>query len=347
MKEKIALDKVIHKGRVHFYKPFQIAEILRKARMGELSDLGDLESYRNVSKKWRNDVSMLLVGRVSTSSARYQDDLFNDTAMPPSLLKMLGNNNQSGEVEAYIYFKFKEKLGKLGDVRNYLFTGKPSSFSFDRFVGSFEKSPGLKRSVDKIYEISVYALFSTIIRALNLQITLRILNPDKEILSEFSDFLIEVAGIENGGDFTTVPAKLYRAGITNAADRGLDMWCNFGPAVQVKHLTLTEELMGDISNTVSSDKIVIVCKDAERDVIELVSEQVGIGDRIQGVVTFSMLDCWYQKCLSDKFQNTLGVHLLEDLKKEFNAEFPSFANVDDFITGRGYDQINLPKEWKE
>lgn len=346
MKEKVALDKVINKGRVHFYKPFQIAEILRKARLGELSDLADLESYRNISKKWRNDVSMLLVGRISTSSARYQDDVFNDSAMPPNFLKMLGEHNKSGEVEAYIYLKFKEKLGKLGDVRDYLFGAEPKSFSFDHFVGSFESSPGLKRSVDKIYEICVYALFSTIIRALNLQITLKMLNPDKEILSEFSDFLIKVAGIESGSECITVPAKLYRVGVTNAADRGLDMWCNFGPAVQVKHLTLTEELMGDISDTVSSDKIVIVCKDAEKKVIEIVSDQIGIGDRIQGVVTFSMLKCWYQKCLSEKFHDTLGVNLLEDLKREFNAEFPSFANIDEFIRDRGYDTIKLPKEWK-
>jgi len=346
MKETEALDKVIRKGRVHFYKPFQIAEILRKAREGELSDLGDLESYRNTSKKWRNDVSMLLVGRISTSSARYQDDVFNDSAMPPKLLKMLGKHNESGVVEAYIYQKFKDKLGKLGEVKDYLFSLDSKSFSFDHFVSSFESSPGLKRSVDKIYEICVYALFATIIRALNLQITLKMLNPDKEILSEFNDFLIKVAGIEDGNDCITVPAKLYRVGVTNAADRGLDMWCNFGPAVQVKHLTLTEELVGDISDTVSSDKIVIVCKDAEKSIIEIVSDQVGIGDRIQGIVTFSMLESWYQKCLSDKFQDSLGKNLLEDLKREFNAEFPSFANIDEFISDRGYDKIKLPSQWK-
>ena len=34
------------------------------------------------------------------------------------------------------------------------------------------------------------------------------------------------------------PAHIYRVGVTNAADRGLDMWANFGPAIQVKHLTL-------------------------------------------------------------------------------------------------------------
>jgi hypothetical protein len=346
MKEKEALDKIINKGRVHFYKPFQIAEILRRARLGELSDLEDLESYRNISKKWRNDVSILLVGRVSTSSARYQDDVFNDSAMPPELLKMLGAHNRSGVVEAYIYQKFKEKLGRLGEVRDYLFNANTKSFSFDHFIGSFESSPGLKRSVDKIYEICVYALFSTIIRALNLQITLKMLNPDKEILSEFSDFLDKVVGIESGCDCVTVPAKLFRVGVTNAADRGLDMWCNFGPAVQVKHLTLTEELIGDISDTVSSDKIVIVCKDAEKSLIEIVSDQIGIGDRIQGIVTFSMLRSWYLKCLSGKFSATLGNNLIEDLKREFNAEFPSFANIDEFISVRGYDKISLPDEWK-
>ena len=347
MKEKDALDKVITKGRVHFYKPFQIAEILRKARLGELSNLNDLESYRNPSKKWRDDVSMLLVGRISTSSARYQDDVFNDSAVPPRLLNKLGKHNKSGEVEAYIYLKFKEKLGKLGEARDYLSNSKPTSFSFNYFVESFESSPGLKRSIDKIYEICVYALFSTIIRALNLQITLEMLNPDKEILSEFNDFLIKVAGVNGGGCRITVPAKLYRVGVTNAADRGLDMWCNFGPAVQVKHLTLTEELMGDISDTVSSDKIVIVCKDAEKSVIEIVGDQIGIGDRIQGIVTFSMLQCWYQKCLSDRFHDTLGVNLLEDLKREFNTEFPSFSNIDEFISGRGYDKIKLSNEWKQ
>ena len=32
----------------------------------------------------------------------------------------------------------------------------------------------------------------------------------------------------------------------NAADRGLDMWANFGPAIQVKHLTLDESAVREI-----------------------------------------------------------------------------------------------------
>lgn len=113
MKAKESLDKIINKARVHFYKPFQVAEILRQHRLGYIDDLLDLESYKNPSKKWRNDVSMRLVGRCSTSSARYQDDLFNQFATPPEVLSELGKVNENGLVEAYIYYRFKEKLGRF------------------------------------------------------------------------------------------------------------------------------------------------------------------------------------------------------------------------------------------
>lgn len=59
-------------------------------------------------------------------------------------------------------------------------------------------------------------------------------------------------------------AKVYRVGVTNAADRGLDMYSNWGPAIQIKHLTLDVKLAENIVSGVSSDKIVIVCKDAEK-----------------------------------------------------------------------------------
>lgn len=88
---KTALDTLIRKSRVHLYKPIQIAEILHHARTNPGSiDLANLEDYRNKSKKWRNDVSRVLLGRVCTSSARFQDDLFNDNAIPPQILVELG-----------------------------------------------------------------------------------------------------------------------------------------------------------------------------------------------------------------------------------------------------------------
>ena len=50
---KFALDSIIKKSRVHFYKPIQIAEILFKHRVQKNINLNNLEEYRNPSKKWR------------------------------------------------------------------------------------------------------------------------------------------------------------------------------------------------------------------------------------------------------------------------------------------------------
>jgi hypothetical protein len=76
---KQAIDKVIAKARVHLYKPIQIAEILHRDRTQTdiVLELDNLETYRNVSKKWRDTICNQFLGRSSTSSARYQDDIFN------------------------------------------------------------------------------------------------------------------------------------------------------------------------------------------------------------------------------------------------------------------------------
>lgn len=87
---KAALDNVIKKSGVHFYKPIEVAEILYRDRVNKDINLLSLEGYRSKSKKWRDEVSIVLLGRVSTSSARFQDDLFNDNATPPSVLDVLG-----------------------------------------------------------------------------------------------------------------------------------------------------------------------------------------------------------------------------------------------------------------
>ena len=83
---KLALELVIRKSRVHLYKPIQIAEILYHHRIEQGWNLNNLESYRNISKRWRDEVSLLLVGRHCTSSQKYQDNIFEANAMPPALL---------------------------------------------------------------------------------------------------------------------------------------------------------------------------------------------------------------------------------------------------------------------
>ena len=106
---KAKLDAVLKKSRIHFYKPIQIAEILYYQRTVDRAlDLRNLECYRTASRKWRDAVSVELLGNICTSSARFQDDLFNENAVPPEALYVLGQENirTNGAVEAYIYRQF-------------------------------------------------------------------------------------------------------------------------------------------------------------------------------------------------------------------------------------------------
>jgi hypothetical protein len=344
---KDKLDNVIKKGRVHFYKPFQIAEILRQHRIGNLHDLSDLESYKNPSLKWRNSVSDVLVGRSSNSSAQYQHNLFNQNACPPEALVALGDFNRAnnGVVEAYIYRMFESKVSSIGSILSHIREATTETFDLERLVDTFERKPGLKRSIDKVFEITVYALFSTVVRALNLQVSLSIQNCDEELVEEFSGFLEKVVGLEKGNTSITLPASLFRLGSTNAADRGLDMVANFGPAIQVKHLTLDQDAIADICEGLTADRIVIVCKDIEVTIVDAMITQLGLTDRLQGLVTFSDLKEWYATCLSPSHRATLGESLLRDFIREFTEEFPSLDGLEGFLKDRGYDTTTLPTAW--
>jgi HaeII restriction endonuclease len=112
---KQCLDKIIDKARIHLYKPIQIAEILHYHRTVERINLLDLEIYRTPSRKWRDIICLRFLGRISTSSARYQDDVFNENAVPPKMLAKLGDINiqTNGVVEAYIYKKFAERFTQM------------------------------------------------------------------------------------------------------------------------------------------------------------------------------------------------------------------------------------------
>lgn len=347
MNPKEALDRVIRKSRVHFYKPIQVAEILYRDRIEGTLDLADLESYRNVSKRWRDAVSARLIGRVSTSSQKFQDNLFEANAVPPEVLVALGeiNRTQPGLVEAYIYRSLATKLASVGNVRSYLSTATADSFSLPHFESRFVTDAGLRRSVDKMYEIVVYALFSTLVRALRAEVTVRVANADRRILQDFAGFLTTVLGLDADHAERTFPAALYRVGVTNAADRGLDIWANFGPAVQVKHLTLTADLVEDITGQITADRIVVVCRDAEREPIDALLAQVGWSDRLQGILTLHDLDQWYRLSLSPAYRDDLGRLLLSDLLREFDAEFPSCELLAPFLEERGYADIPLTGAW--
>lgn len=344
---KAALDNVIKKSRVHMYKPIQVAEILYRDRVYKDINLLSLEDYRTQSKKWRDEVSIVLLGRVSKSTARVQDDLFNDNATPPAVLDVLGKENRrtKGAVEAYIYSKFDNKHEQLSNALAYCLDAKVTTFDVKKFIDSFWNEPGLKRSLDKIYEIIVYALFSTLVEAMELEVEVTIKEDAYPLLKEFEDFTQKVMCLDSSTPQHIQEARVYRVGVTNAADRGLDMYSNWGPAIQIKHLSLDISLAESIVNSVSSDRIVIVCKDAEKDVIISLLSQIGWRSHIQSIVTENDLINWYEKALRGSYSNLIGEKLLYSLASEIAEEFPSVDNTPDIIKNRHYELISDPF-WK-
>lgn len=169
---KNALDKVIAKSRIHLYKPIQIAEILYRDRVFCDIDLSNLETYRIKSKSWRDEVCIALLGRISTSSAKFQDDLFN--AIPPKLIAELGrfNREHNGMIEAYIYNNFTNKYTQLNNALNYCLNANKMNFEISHFINLFWREAGLKRSLDKVYEIITHSLFDTLAQSLELSVTL-------------------------------------------------------------------------------------------------------------------------------------------------------------------------------
>lgn len=341
---KKALDTVISKSRVHLYKPIQIAEILYRIRtIGGIDPL-KLEDYRTKSKKWRDKVSLPLLGRVCTSSAKFQDNLFEDNAVPPIMLNELNKENirTGGAVEAYIYRRFTNKHSQLSDALLYCYESSKDTFHVKQFIDSFWNEPGLKRSLDKVYEIIVYSLFATLVEALNFKVEVSIDESRFNLLSEFEDFSQKVMCLDFSNPTHIQDARVYRVVVTNAADRGLDMYSNWGPAIQIKHLSLDISLAEDIVSSVSSDRIVIVCKDAEKDVIVSLLTQIGWRSHIQSVVTECDLINWYEKALRGKYSEIIGDKLLECLINEITEEFPSVDDVPEILKKRHYENISDP-----
>lgn len=341
---KRALDAVIAKARVHLYKPIQVAEILYRARVYKDINPLQLEDYRTKSKHWRDDICRPLLGRVCTSSARFQDNLFNDNAIPPILINELSKENirTNGAVEAYIYSRFTNKYNQLSDALQYCLDATKDTFDVKHFIDSFWNEPGLKRSLDKIYEIVVYALFATLVEALNLKVEISIDEEHFDILSEFEDFSQKVMCLDFSNPTHLQDARVYRVGVTNAADRGLDMYSNWGPAIQIKHLSLDVSLAKNIVSSVSSDRVVIVCKDAERDIIVSLLTQIGWRSHIQSIVTENDLVAWYEKALRGRFSDIIGDSLISCLRTEIVEEFPSVDDLPEVLKQRHYEKISDP-----
>lgn len=206
--------------------------------------------------------------------------------------------------------------------------------------------PGLRRSIDRAYEIVTYSLLETIVRASEATVTVSVSESGRELLREFDDLAERLLSITDDQPTWTVPARIYRAGSTNAADKGLDMWANFGPAIEVKHLTLDPQSASRIVDATESDHVVIVCRDADAAVLQTVLQQIGWGRRVRGVIRESDLVRWYDRCLRGVFADRLAVSLLDALRAGFRESFAQVTEIVAFLEERGYLSLEPPERWR-
>ncbi|MEQ1715334.1 MAG: HaeII family restriction endonuclease, partial [Hyphomicrobium sp.] len=132
--------------------------------------------------------------------------------LAPEALAALGDHNKStnGEVEVYIYRMFEAKVSSIGAILALIRKATTETFDLAALVETFERKPGLKRSIDKVFEITVYALFSTVVRALRLQVSLTVGHPDPKLVDDFGDFLEKVVGLKKGTTSLVLDASLFR-----------------------------------------------------------------------------------------------------------------------------------------
>jgi hypothetical protein len=346
---KARLDRLIAKSRAHLYKPIAIAEVLYRNRLGMGIDLSQPDHYRRRSYDWCRDVCHRLYNRRPDLNSRYWDQLFDPAVLPPESLESLGHENRrlNGIVEIYIYAGILDKVSAILEIVDNIRNCPTQDFRLEAFLALFEQDARFKRSADKAYEIVVYALFSAITKHLEATVSLSV-KPKGDILRDFEEFAKLVLGVDQQSPEVTQPAKLYRVGTANAADAGLDMWANFGPAVQVKHFCLNPSHMDKICEGVQADQIVIVCKSVEASSIESILVQVGYRDRIRGVITELDLIRWYDLACSKKYHSTLGKDLLAGILRELGLEFPltQARQVQEFFYERSYDIGLLGGDWQ-
>ena len=125
------------------------------------------------------------------------------------------------------------------------------------------------------------------------------------------------------------------------------MWANFGVAIQIKHISLTPTTVEDISSSISADRIIIVCKESEKDILVSVLKQFGNASRIQSVITEDELDVWYEKALRGQSSGLIGDKILQKLANEIRIEFPSTnPEFADFFNTRGYHRLTSTDFWQ-
>lgn len=315
------LDRVISLSRVEMYKPIQIAETLREFTLNKSFTPTSLETYRSLSRDLRNKVTLELIGKVSTSSMRYQDDVWNPSALPPAALSTLTSFNRNHEVEEYIYQHVYAKSLQMIEIRKIL----------DEIKGSEEvksifrlfDTPGLRSSADRLFEVFALAVLQTQIEKSNFTFTLS--GDSKSIAGLTGKKLISIAQGEGN------QLKLAKMGHTNAADAGLDIWTNFGVVISVKNYFLNLDLFRKVLDDTPVGLLVIICE-STNSIVE--KELKRVADKREVVlITSEELLSDVELLLKD---SSLSKVFIRKLITFYDKEFPLAVTLEGFMKKRSY-----------
>jgi type II restriction enzyme len=330
---KQKLDHVIKRSRVEMYKPIQVAEVLARARTSNEVNLAQVETYRVKSRQWRDEVTLGLFNKVSTSTMRFQDDLWNESAVPPPAMIALGKANSANKtVEAYIYRFVADKNKDLAGARATLSRLKTSQ-ELKEVLKAFSSSK-LTSSADRLFEILATAVFKCELSqsgyTIQVDRTLR-KDPKKSV-----DSLVDL--VSSG----PMPLEVGRLGHTNAADGGLDIWTNFGVAVSVKRRILTTDLLEQILQDTTVGALHIVCLGVEPQAESMLKRLKSQGQSI----SVSSIDL-----LLGSVQHLLAIEssrheFIADLIGSFDREFPMAQTLSEFLDSRGYPEVGLTGIWR-
>jgi hypothetical protein len=341
---KMRLDCIFKMHENYMCNPIQIAEILYNNRVCRNLDVYRPETYIDKSVRWRNNIASILFNLVPPLNFRNQKLIFGNEYLSAKYISTLSKFNESnGIVEVYIYHHLFKYVNKINEVGNVLDVDSRAAFFMQEFLGAFKTNPILQNYVGKIYEIMAKAFFAVATKYINVTVTISSSDHSNQIWDKFTE---KVLGLNKQRREISAPAKLYRVGATNVNDAGLDIWANYGPCVLVKHVTLSANHIGEISDEVHADQCIIVCRDTESEAIKQLLKQIGWDRKIRGIIVEKELIKWYDLSLSPKYAATIGKELLSELHREYIVEFPVNTKLTGLLKERKYSFEKLKGIWK-
>jgi hypothetical protein len=261
------------------------------------------------------------MGKVSTSSMRFQDDLWNESAIPPTALVALFNANQNNRVEEYIYQHVYAKSGQMIHIRKKLGSTKTVA-DIEAIFGLFDEE-GLRTSADRLFEVFALTVLQTQIDGSDFTFSLS--GNSSTVSGNTGKKLISIAESQKN------VLELAKIGHTNAADAGLDIWTNFGVVVSVKNYNLDEDLLLQVLSDTPVGLLTVICETASSHL----AKNLGRISKNRPIVIITR-----EELIADAglllAKEKSAVIFIQKFISFFDKEFPLATSLESFMLKRNY-----------